>query len=124
MLTSEQMTAAVHSYARLFSAQDRAGWLALFVDRPIIIEPADAPLRGREALERAFDDIKAAGVHIALQPLRVIANGHDAAMHMKVRATLPDGSVHESSVIEIFTFADDGRIEVMRAFLDPVQLPN
>lgn len=119
MPTAEQMTAVAHDYARRFSAGDREGWLALFVEQPMIVEPADAAPRGREALEQSFDGTKAAGVRVALKPLRVIANGQDAAMHMQVQATSPSGDVSETSVIEIFTFAEDGRIAAMRAFLDP-----
>ncbi len=119
MPTVEQMTAVAHEYARRFTEGDREGWLALFVEQPTIVEPADAAPRGREALEQSFDGTKAAGVRVQLKPLRVIANGHEAAMHMQVQATLPSGDVSETSVIEIFSFAQDGRIAAMRAFLDP-----
>ena len=119
MPTPDAMAAAVRDYARRFSAGDRAGWLGLFVDQPTIIEPADAPPRGREALEQSFDGTVSAGLRVALTPLRVIANGRDAVMHMQVNLTFPDGRVTESSVIEIFSFADDGRIAAMRAFIQP-----
>lgn len=122
MLTHEGMKAAAYEYARCFSAGEREAWLDLFVEEPAIIEPADSAPRGREALERSFDGAKAAGMRVALEPLRVIANGRDVAMHMRVRATIPGGSVSENSVIEIFTFADDGRIAWMRTFVDPEQL--
>ena len=118
MPTTAHMEQAAAGYARLFAAGDREAWLGLFVENPEIIEPADAAPRGREALEEAFANTVGAGLKVELTPHRIIANGNEAAMHMGIRVGLPDGTVIETSAIEIYTFTEDGRIARMRAFLD------
>lgn len=119
-VSREHIEDALRQYAQRFTMGDREGWLSLFVEQPVIIEPADAaPHTGRQTLERAFDGTREAGVTVRLEPCFVVANGNEGAMHMRTHLTMPDGSVMESSVIEIFTFAADGRIERMRAFLQP-----
>ena len=117
MPSKEMIEAAARRYAQCFTAMDREGWLNNFVEEPELIEPADAPLRrGREHFAQSFDGVKAAGVKVVLTPLAIIVNGNEAAVHLKVE--IGSGQeIRESSVIEIYTVADDGRIARMRAFL-------
>ncbi|PSO11885.1 MULTISPECIES: hypothetical protein [unclassified Sphingobium] len=62
------MIGMVRHYAALFSAGDREGWLALFVEAPLITEPAHAaPCEGRAPLEQAFDRTRASGTCVALE---------------------------------------------------------
>lgn len=118
MIDEAAIEESLRQYAHRFTARDRDGWLDLFAETPEIIEPADSePRRGRYPLEEAFDGVTEAGVKLALEPLRIIVNGADGAMHMQVTTTMPDGSVQQTSVIEIFTFEPGGKICKMRAFL-------
>jgi len=110
MQAPEYVAAAARRYAETFSAGDRESWL---------IEPADAlPRRGRAVFAGIFDAVESSGRRITLEPIRIIANGKWAAVHMSVRVLLPDARVMENSVIEIFEVSDDGHIERIRTFLD------
>ncbi len=118
MPSHDDILQLVERYAATFSARDRAGWLAIFEEDVEVYEPADSPLRrGRAVFAKVFDEVLAAGIEVRLQPLRVIVNGNEAAVHMQVHM-VSGGTVTDTSVIEIFTVSDAGRIARFRAYLD------
>ncbi|WP_028226331.1 nuclear transport factor 2 family protein [Paraburkholderia ferrariae] len=119
MQAPEYVAAAARRYAETFSAGDRESWLGCLTEDVELIEPADAlPRRGRAVFAGIFDAVESSGRRITLEPIRIIANGKWAAVHMSVRVLLPDARVMENSVIEIFEVSDDGHIERIRTFLD------
>ncbi|MGE0383095.1 MAG: hypothetical protein AB7Q97_00070 [Gammaproteobacteria bacterium] len=124
MPTREQMLARFESHRRAFNARNRAEWLENFVDEPFIQEPADSDMRwGREQYGKTMDAVQSFGSDATIQPpLAAVCNGNDLALHLLIRTTTP-GYPPELHIVEIFTFAEDGRIAGVRAFVPPEGLP-
>lgn len=113
-----QIRDALARHVEAFSGLDRDGWLANFTDEPELIEPADAPARyGREHFAEVIDRVIAAGRVVKLTPVLAIVNGNQVAAHIDVES-ITGGQVARSSVLEVFTIAEDGRVASIQAFME------
>ncbi len=115
--------ATVERYCAAFSARDRDAYVALFVDDAWIEDPVGTPRRdGHAGIGAFFDESSGMADAIELRqtgPVRVAAG--EAAFPMQARPTI-GGSTFVVDIIDVMTFADDGRITTMRAFWDPAEM--
>lgn len=118
--SAEQITATIDRYTEVFSAGDRAGYLALFADDATVEDPVGADVaRGTEAIAVFWDGVRAMAAEITLVrtgPPRIAAG--EAAFPMRAITNL--GEIRLGvDIIDVMAFADDGRITSLRAFWDP-----
>ena len=121
------MTATVDRYIELMSANDREGWLDLFVDDATVEDPVGTPVhQGREAIGAFWDMARSLADTVRLErsgPVRCA--GDEAAFPMVVHSQIGDNKL-AVDVIDVFRMveADDGsaRIAGMRAFWDPTEM--
>ena len=117
--TNDQIRATIDRYVEVFSAGDRAGYLSLFADDATVEDPVGAEVvSGRDGLEGFWDGVRAMSPEIELQLTGAprLAAG-EAAFPMRAITTLGDAKL-AVEIIDVMTFADDGRITSLRAFWD------
>jgi steroid delta-isomerase len=117
--TNDQIHATIQRYVEVFSAGDRDGYLALFADDATVEDPVGADVvRGLEAIGGFWDGVRAMSPEIELQLTGAprLAAG-EAAFPMRAITTLGDDKL-AVEIIDVMSFADDGRITSLRAFWD------
>jgi steroid delta-isomerase len=115
--------ATVEAYCAAFTARDRDAYTGLFTEDAWIEDPVGTPRReGREAIGGFFDESSGMADAIELRqtgPVRVAAG--ECAFPMQARPEI-GGTTYCVDIIDVMTFADDGRITTMRAFWDPAEM--
>jgi steroid Delta-isomerase len=117
--TNDQIHATIQRYVEVFSAGDRAGYLSLFTDDATVEDPVGAEVvSGPDGLAGFWDGVRAMSPEIELQLTGAprLAAG-EAAFPMRAVTTLGDAKL-AVEIIDVMTFADDGRITSLRAFWD------
>ncbi|MGZ4683255.1 MAG: nuclear transport factor 2 family protein [Acidimicrobiales bacterium] len=117
--TNDQIHATIERYVEVFSAGDRAGYLSLFADDATVEDPVGADVvSGPEGIASFWDGVRAMSPDIELQLTGAprLAAG-EAAFPMRAITTLGDAKL-AVEIIDVMTFADDGRITSLRAFWD------
>jgi steroid delta-isomerase len=117
--TNDQIHTTIKHYVEVFSAGDREGYLDLFADDATVEDPVGAEVvSGRDGLTGFWDGVRAMSPEIELQLTGAprLAAG-EAAFPMRAITTLGDAKL-AVEIIDVMTFADDGRITSLRAFWD------
>jgi steroid Delta-isomerase len=113
----------VQAYCDAFTKRDRAAYVGLFADDAWIEDPVGTPRReGHDGIGAFFDESSGMADSIELRltgPVRVAAG--ECAFPMQARPTM-GGAVFCVDIIDVMTFADDGKITTMRAFWDPTEM--
>lgn len=116
--------ATVDSYAERFSAGDRDGWVALFTADARQEDPVGTPVNiGHEAIGGFYDNMVGGfGVPQLSLSQEPIIVGNEAMVELNVVAGSGEGRVRIPRILDHMTFAEDGRIESLRAFWDPTSI--
>jgi len=117
--TNDQIQATIHRYVEVFSAGDKAGYLGLFADDATVEDPVGADVvRGPDGISAFWDGVRGMSPEIELQLTGAprLAAG-EAAFPMRAITTMGDAKM-AVEIIDVMTFADDGRITSLRAFWD------
>jgi steroid Delta-isomerase len=113
----------VEAYCAAFTKADRDAYVGLFTEDAWIEDPVGTPrLEGHDGIGGFFDQARGMADTIELRqtgPVRVAAG--ECAFPMQARPEL-DGTTFVVDIIDVMTFADDGRITTMRAFWDPAEM--
>jgi steroid delta-isomerase len=121
--TNDQIRTTIDRYVEVFSAGDRDGYLSLFADDATVEDPVGGDIvRGPEGIAGFWDGVRAMSPEIELQltgPPRLAAG--EAAFPMRAITTLGDAKL-AVEIIDVMTFADDGRITGLRAFWDLAEM--
>jgi steroid delta-isomerase len=121
--TNDQIRSTIDRYVEVFSAGDRAGYLALFTDDATVEDPVGSDVaHGPDGIAAFWDGVRAMSPEIELQLTGAprIAAGQ-AAFPMRAVTALGDAKM-AVEIIDVMTFADDGRITSLRAFFDFAEL--
>jgi steroid Delta-isomerase len=106
------------TYVERWNASDKDGWLSLFVEDATQEDPVGGPVNtGHEAIGRFWDLMKGMGdsrLEIAAGP---IVCGAEAAMPIRITADV-GGTSLALDAVDVMSFAEDGRIASMRAFVE------
>lgn len=117
--TNDQIHATIQRYVEVFSAGDRDGYLSLFADDATVEDPVGAEVvSGRDGIGGFWDGVRSMSPEIALELTgepRLAAG--EAAFPMRAITSLGDAKM-AVEIIDVMTFADDGRITSLRAFWD------
>jgi steroid delta-isomerase len=117
------MRAVMQRYLERVARQDVDGVLELFADTISVEDPVGGPpgshVVGRDAVERFFrlGFASARPSPRLTGPIRA-TDGNEAAMPFTLGLDLR-GVRHEIDVIDVMSFAPDGRIASLRAFWNP-----
>ena len=117
--SNDQIRSTIDRYVEVFSAGDREGYLSLFTDDATVEDPVGAEVvSAPDGLAGFWDGVRAMSPVIELQltGLPRLAAG-EAAFPMRAITTLGDDKL-AVEIIDVMTFADDGRISSLRAFWD------
>jgi steroid delta-isomerase len=116
-MTDETIRSTIERYQTTFSADDRAGWLALFTDDAVLEDPVgSAPHEGLEAIAAFWDAVHARTERGTVRMTQGPAVcGREAAWAFELDVTVK-GRRSLVEIIDHGTFADDGRIRSIRAF--------
>jgi steroid Delta-isomerase len=118
--TSDQARGAVFAHVAHWNAKDKDQWLALFADDVVYEDPPGTVVsRGRQVMsdyawDRSFTNDK----QWVLEPLIVIACGHEAQVHMRNHGAVAGRPVWVDS-IELWAVNQDGLVTSVRAFWEP-----
>jgi steroid delta-isomerase len=122
MPTTEQVRAAVESYADLLGAGNRDKWLDLFAEDAVIVDPVPSdPHGGRDAISSFWSGLSgmADRIHVDQHALHVC--GEQAALvYTLTLATAREGTAFDA--VGIFTVGDQGLITSVRAYWNPAEL--
>jgi steroid delta-isomerase len=117
--SNDQIRTTIDRYVEVFSAGDRDGYLSLFTDDATVEDPVGADVvRGADGIGAFWDGVRAMSPVIELQLTGAprLAAG-EAAFPMRAVTTVGDDKL-AVEIIDVMTFADDGRISSLRAFWD------
>ena len=117
--TNDQIRATIDRYVEVFSAGDRAGYLSLFADDATVEDPVGSDVvSGPDGRASFWDGVRSMSPDIALQLTGAprLAAG-EAAFPLRAITTMGDAKL-SVEIIDVMTFADDGRITSLRAFWD------
>ncbi|MEX2292946.1 MAG: nuclear transport factor 2 family protein [Acidimicrobiales bacterium] len=111
--------ATVDAYCAAVTAGDRAAYIGLFTEDGWLEDPVGTPrIVGHEGIGAFFDQSQGMADSIALRrtgPVRAAAG--ECAFPIQARPEI-GGATFVVDIIDVMTFADDGRITTMRAFWD------
>ena len=115
--------ATVDAYCAAVTSGDRAAYTALFTEDGSLEDPVGTPrVVGRDAIGDFFDRSQAMAERIELRrtgPVRAAAG--ECAFPIQARPEI-DRATFVVDIIDVMTFADDGRINTMRAFWDAAEM--
>ncbi len=122
MATPEQMKATLAAYIATFTAHDREGWLELFTEDATQEDPVGAPVNtGHEAIGTFWDNTHAMG-DLSLEAIDdPIVLDHEALLFIRAVIGGPELS-GIPRIVDHIRFADDARIQSLRAFWDPATM--
>jgi ketosteroid isomerase-like protein len=121
----DQARRAVLDHVAFWNAQDKERWLELFADDVTYEDPpGTVASRGRNVMsdyawDGSFTDTK----RWILEPLLVIACGHEAQVHMRNHGAV-DGRPAWVDSIELWGVNDQGLVTSVRAFWEPPKEQN
>ncbi len=116
MVGPEHMIAAVGRYSQAFTSRDLESLVALFTDDAVQTDPANGPANvGRQAIATFFQNSYDATTSSSWEAQAVHCCGDVAAVDFVVHVEMEGGSARIEG-IELFTFADDGRIASVTAY--------
>jgi len=119
----EQILSTIDAYAKTFTAHDRDGWLALWCEDATQEDPVGAPVNtGPEAIGLFWDNTHALGdlrLEATDEPIVV---GDEALAFFRVDIGHGADRLSAPRIVDHMHFADDGRIQSLRAFWDPATL--
>jgi steroid delta-isomerase len=117
MPSQEQMKAALQAYIDGFAAGDADAVLALFAEDAVVEDPVGTPEKRGEEIAEFYRGAIGMGAKLSLDtPIRG-SHGSSAAMAFTVE--MPGARI---SVIDVFTFDDEGKVTSMRAHWGPDDL--
>ncbi len=122
MATTDEIQATLDQYVATFSSHDRAGWLSLFTEDATDEDPVGTPVNtGHEAIGTFWDNTHALG-DLSLEVIdEPIILGHEALLFIRAVIAGPEPS-GVPRIVDHIRFADDGRIQSLRAFWDPATM--
>lgn len=122
MPTPEQMTTTVEAYMKAFATADKEGWLALFADDCETIDPYPGDVnKGHEGIGAFWDRSFALGSNFEFDVPHVITAGDRAVMPFTLSMEA-GGARYGFDGVDVFEFADDGRIQRLTAYWDPTKV--
>jgi steroid delta-isomerase len=114
----ERMIAAIKAHCRTLSSHDKEAWLDLWAEDAVLEDPVGVDIyRGLEALGGEFWKLIK-----ALSPMKlwlskeVIVCGHEAIGMLDGVVTQGGKIRRVGPIVDHFTFHEDGKIGMMRAF--------
>jgi steroid delta-isomerase len=122
MPTPEQINDTIEAYRKGFASADKAGWMALFTEDCEQIDPYPSePNRGHEGVGGFWDRTFAMASNFEFAVDKVFVTGDRAAMPFTLSLEM-GGARYEFDGVDVFEFADDGRIQRLTAYWDPTQV--
>jgi steroid Delta-isomerase len=123
MSDATAIRATIDAYAKYSTAGDIDGLLSLFTDDATQEDPVGQPPNvGKGAIRGFFDNVKNVGpmeLSLAQEPIII---GNEAMVFLTVVSHVGDQDVRVPFIADLMTFADDGRIQSLRAFFDPATI--
>ncbi|MEU4427843.1 nuclear transport factor 2 family protein [Actinoplanes sp. NPDC024001] len=125
MDTAHPAAVAARTAMNAVAAADRDAWLACYADDAVLhdpvggspLDPEGAGMRGRDALERFWQQAIAAN-QVSFDVAAVHAAGSEAAVVATVTTRFPHGAVATYDGVFVYTVDDDRRIVSLRAYWD------
>jgi steroid delta-isomerase len=122
MPTPDEITATVETYTKSFEAADRERWISLFTEDAEQIDPYPAPANvGHEGLGGFWDRTFAMSSNFEFTAHHKVV-AHDRAAMVFTLSLEMGGSRYAFDGVDLFEFADDGRIAKLTAYWDPTQV--
>ena len=109
--------------AKNVMGKNRDGWLALFADDAVLMDPVgESPLdptglghRGKEAIAAFYDNVIAMG-NITMEVLYSHPAGDECANVVKLTNDMGHGMVIKTDIVAVYTANDDGKITSLKAY--------
>ncbi len=119
MPTSDQIRAAVDSYAQSFVTRDRERFMdALSEDIEQIDPVGSTPNLGKDALGGFFDTVISSCERLEFDVRDLIVAGDEAAMVFQITQHFADGGSLTIDGVDVFRVTDDGRINLVKGYVD------
>ena len=116
MPSPDVMADVLTRYAETFARRDLEGLVALFTEDAVQADPANvAPNVGHEAIATFFANAFAASTASTWRARSLHPCGEHVGANFTVSVTMEGGSMVIEGV-EVFTFAEDGRIRAVSAY--------
>ena len=119
MPSAEAVRATVAQYITCMSTTDREGWINLFADDATVEDPVGAEIKtGHIEIGEFWDFVHTLSPIVTMVPTGPVrvADGQ-AAFPFQIINDF-GGTQMELDIIDVMTFAEDAKIQTMRAFWD------
>lgn len=118
MPDAEAINAAINAHCQTLSDHDKDGWLALWDDNAVLEDPVGVDtFRGIEAIGTTFwkmvEDLSPMKLWLERE---VIVCGSEAIAILHGVVTRKGAMQHVGPLVDHFTFNQEGKITMMRAF--------
>jgi len=118
MPTAKEINATIQAHCDTLSDHDKEGWLALWADDTVLEDPVGVDTyRGIEGLRTSFwklvDDLSPMKLWLERD---VIVCVNEAIAILQGVVTREGAMQHVGPLVDHFTFNDEGKITMMRAF--------
>lgn len=122
MPTPEQVRSAAENHAKLFTAVDKDGWLALYSENAEFVDPYPAArYEGREAMSQWWDGVHGMASGYDFDVRQITVAGDRAAMAFTLSMSVGDDRYCFDGV-DVFQVDDSGRITQFTAYWDPAHV--
>lgn len=118
MIEADEIRGTFQAYMKAIESRDRTGLLALFADDIVQVDPyPSAPKVGKEAVGAFFDQTWAMTQEMKFILGRTIISADRGVFPFTIRSKVGDATV-EVDAVDVVTFAEDGRIAEITAYVD------
>jgi steroid delta-isomerase len=122
-MSPEIVAKAVKAYFAAIRETNPDAWVKTFAADAESRDPVDAPpMRGHEELRQFFNRIAGAFKEVGLTEDSVFIVGNQAAVKWTGRGTGQNGRKVHFEGIDIFEVNEDGQIQALRAYWNPLEL--
>ncbi|UIE37715.1 nuclear transport factor 2 family protein [Leptodesmis sichuanensis] len=121
-LSTEAIQAVVQDYFAATRSMDGEAWVATFAPDGVCYDPASPPLHGHTALRGFFQQITGLFDRVGLQEEFMSIQGNEVAVKWIGRGVSKNGREVTFAGIDIFEINDQGKIQVVKGYWDPVAM--
>jgi ketosteroid isomerase-like protein len=118
----DQIVALVNRSQDLLMAGDFDGYVALFAENAVVLEPTGAVIEGRAHIREHVRQIASAFQSIEFVERKVFATGASAAMRFTLRLKLSEDRQVVMEGVDVFEFDEELRIHRATSYYDPTAL--
>ena len=121
-MSPEKITEIVNAYFDAICSLNCEAWVSTFAADAVSYEPGNPPLAGHDMLRAFFNGVAGGFETIEMRPTHIYVVGNEAGVKWATTGTGKTGRQAKFEGIDVFTFNDDDKIQMVKAYWDPAAM--